>query len=233
MKRKRKIIGFGICIGIMLAIAKNAVGLENALFWRYYGIFAAIILVGSVGINIAYNRSYQRKMQRILSLLEERPREYIAQLEGMLEKAKGENLRNVLRLNLAAGYMEAGERPRAIAILEELSGQRLPGAAAKVAHTINLCECYFYTNQSEKAMQLYRENTALFTRFREDAQYGGNIAALDILAAYCEGELARAAELLEAAQRKWDKPRFQRDFQEIAAHMDGRERETKEKQEQG
>lgn len=223
MKRRMKIIGFGICFGIILVVIKYAAGVEDAVFWRYYGILAGIILVGSVGINMVYHLWYQCRMQRIQHFLaEERPQEYIVQVKRLLEKAKGETLRNVLLLNLAAGYMEAGEQERAIVLLEDLSERRLYGAAVRLVHQINLCECCFQTNRYEKAIRLYHENAALFARFREDKIYGASIAVLDILAAYYEGQAAQAKKLTDAAQQKWKEPRFQRVFREIAAYGEGR-----------
>lgn len=218
MKRRVKIIGGGICFGVSLCILKDYFEIKDAIFWKYYCIFAVLFIAGGIGINILYNLYYQRRMQRILHLLEEDcPQEYIVQIEKLLKKAKGENLRNILRLNLAAGYMEARNPEHAIVLLEELSKQQLPSVAVKLTHRINLCECYFQTNRYEKAIQIYRENETLFARFREDRIYGANIAVLDILAKYFEGQIEQATEIMDTAQQKWEAPRFQKVFQEIAA----------------
>ena len=116
-------------------------------------------------------------------LSEEKPQEYIDGIENLLKTAKGKTLRNILELNLAAGYIEIKQFDIAIPMLEKLSHERLSGFSVNVVHKINLCLSYFETTQYEKAITVYNENQGLFQQYRHHKIYGGNIAILDIIAA--------------------------------------------------
>ena len=65
---------------------------------------------------------------------EEKPQEYIDGIENLLKTAKGKTLRNILELNLAAGYIEVKQFDIAIPMLEILSHERLRGSSVNVVH---------------------------------------------------------------------------------------------------
>ena len=124
-------------------------------------------------------------------------------------------LRNILELNLAAGYIEAKQFDIAIPMLEKLSHERLSGSSVNVVHKINLCLSYFETTQYEKAITVYNENQGLFQQYRHHKIYGGNIAILDIIAAIINEQYNQAEELLDTAKKMYDDPRLQKSFREI------------------
>lgn len=184
MKRARKIIIIGICLGLVLVIFKEGFRIDGAVFMRGYLTAAVIIVIGAVLVNVFYNIFYQNKIQKIAKLLGEgKPQEYIDGMEALLKTTKGENLRNVLTLNLAAGYVEIKRFDTAIPMLEELAGKNLKGSVVNVAYRINLCMSYFETGQYEKAMALYNESRTFFEKYRNGTVYGDGIATLDTLAA--------------------------------------------------
>ena len=85
-------------------------------------IVAPAIVIGALIINVCYNLFYFNKVKKIVKLLnEEKPQEYIDRIEDLLKTAKGKNLRNILELNLAAGYIETKQFDIAIPLLEKLS----------------------------------------------------------------------------------------------------------------
>ena len=188
LKRIIKIAVFGVCLGLILVIIQNVFQIDEGVFMHGYWIAAPGIVLAAVLFNIVYNTSYQRKMLKAKALLDEgRAQEYIAETEKLLQTAKGENLRNILGLNLAAGYMEMKEFGTAIGMLEELRERHLPSGAVKMILNLNLCVSYFYDAQYEKAVELYDRERKVFDRYRNDKRYGGNIAALDALAAERRG----------------------------------------------
>ena len=129
----------------------------------------------------------------------EKPQEYIDGIENLLKTAKGKILRNILELNLAAGYIEAKQFDIAIPMLEKLSHERLSGSSVNVVHKINLCLSY----------------QGLFQQYRHHKIYGGNIAILDIIAAIINEQYNQAEELLDTAKKMYDDPRLQKSFREI------------------
>lgn len=221
MKHIFKVIIAGICLGIILVFIKEGLQIDDDAFTRYYYWIAAVVVIGAVAVNLVYNISYQNRVRKAAKLLdEEKPLEYLSEIEKLLKSAKGNNLRNVLTLDLAAGYVEIKQFDKAIPMLEELSSKRLTGSAVKVAHQINLCLCYFETEQSEKAMKLYDKSQILFEKYRNGKIYGANIALLDILAAIQDGSLTQAEQILNEAKKKYENPRFQKAFYEVSDVLD-------------
>ncbi|NBI66857.1 hypothetical protein D1646_08515 [Pseudoflavonifractor sp. 60] len=163
MKRLWKIIAIGVCIGLVSVVLQKALHIDRDVFLRWYWVTAAAVVLGAVLVNVVYNVFYQKKMQRLVPLLEaQKPREYIAGVEQLLKTAKGQNLRNILMMNLSAGYIDLKEFDKAIELLEGLSDRGLVGTAVKTVCRLNLCTCYFQTGQGEKALMLYRDSQSIF-----------------------------------------------------------------------
>ena len=216
MKRIWKIIAIGVCAGLLLGVLKGALHIDEDVFMRWYWAGAAVVILGAVLVNVIYNICYQKRMKKLVPLLEaQKPREYIAGVEQLLKTAKGQSLRNILTMNLSAGYIDLKEFSKAIELLEGISDRRLVGTAVKTVCRLNLCTCYFQTGQGEKALALYRDSQSIFEAQRKGGLYGGNIAIVDILAAVQKQEYSQAEQLLDRARRTWDAPRFQEAFQEI------------------
>lgn len=216
MKRIVRIVAIGIVLGICLLMIQKGFRIEEDAFMRGYWIVAPLIIAGAVLANVCYNLSYQRKMRKIVGLLDSgNTQEYIEEVEKLLHTAKGQGLRNILKLNLAAGYIEAKRYDTAINMLEELPDQCFLGSALKMCRRLNLCICYFYTAQYEKAMGLYDESQKFLQPYRNGETYGGNIAVLDILAAMKNKQYGQAQTLLEAAQTTWGNPRLQDEFHKL------------------
>lgn len=224
MKREFKIILIGICMGIVLLVLQKAFQMDEAIFMRNYWILGFLVVLVIVLGNISYNMLYQKKMKEAAKLLEEqKPQEYLLEMERLLTTAKGENLRTVLTLNLSAAYIEMKQFDRAIAMLNELSDKhdkQLRVPAIKIVHQLNLCMSYFETKQYDKAMTLYEKNQTLFEKYRESKEYGANVAILDILVAIQNEEYEQAKRKLDKARKAYDNPRFQREFDEMERKLE-------------
>lgn len=219
MKRFLKIFLLGVCLGILAAVVRYHLHLDQSTFWLCFGVAGALIVVLAVLFNLLYTRAYQQKMVQAVKLLEEgRISDYILTMERLLEKVKGTHLKNLFQLNLAAGYCDAKQFHQATRLLEELSGARLPGVARMVYH-LNLCACYFYTEQPARAMELYESCQKEFAPFREGSSYGGNLAVLDMFAAIQRRQYSQAKELLGRARETWNHPLLQDDYNYIEAEL--------------
>lgn len=211
-----KIVFAGVCIGLVLGVLKGALQIDDGVFDRWYWIIAVVAVLGAVLVNVLYNISYQRKMQKLIPLLEgQRPQEYVAGVERLLQTAKGQNLRKILTMNLSAGYIDLKQFDEAIKLLEGISEKGLAGSAVKTVYRLNLCTCYFQSGRGEEALELYNDSRKIFEPQRGGKLYGGNIAILDMLAAIQEERYSRAEELLGQARQAWNDRRFQEAFQEI------------------
>lgn len=106
MKRIIKICAIGVCIGIVLGMIQIHFHIDDSVFWCGYCIAAIVILVGTILINLLYNRYYFKKIRNLAEqFLKEDPQKYIDGIQVLLKTAKGQGLRNILLLDLTAGYM--------------------------------------------------------------------------------------------------------------------------------
>ena len=220
LKRILKIVALGVCIGLVSAVLQTALHVDRDVFLHWYWIVAVAVVAGAVLINVAYNIFYQQKMKKLIPLLEARkPREYIAGVDRLLATAKGQSLRKILTMNLAAGYIDLKQFDKATELLEEISDKGLTGSAAKTVYRLNLCTCYFQSGQGEKALELYNDSQKIFEPQRKGKLYGANVAILDMLAAIQSKQYSQAGQLLDKARQTWDTPRFQEAFQEIESTL--------------
>ena len=218
MKHYLKVFAAAVCFGILLAVFKEALDVDSTLFWHWYLIAAAVIIVGALAFNILYARYYGKKMQELIPLLEDgRPAAYLAGLEELLEKVKTRGLRDMMRLNLSAGYCELDRYEEAITVLESLKfgGSLVP----EMVRRLNLCICLFRTGRAEEAVELYRTSEKWFGPYRGKEPYGGNLAVLDVHAAMAEGRYAEARAMLDHAREEWDKPRLRKYYNQLEQLM--------------
>jgi len=216
LKRVLKIFAVGVCTGLLLVVIQKGLQIDEDVFMRGYWAIALAVLAGVVLVNVLYNISYQKRIKRLAALLEAgKPEEYLAGVEKLLETTKGKNLRNILKIDLAAGYIELKQFSQAIDVLEGVSDKELTGAAVKAAYRINLCTSYFHTAQGGKALELYNSSQKIFESQQISKLYGGSIAILDMLAAIQNEQYGQAERLLDRARRTWSDSRFQKAFQEI------------------
>lgn len=229
MKRSVWIIIIGVCSGLIMVFFKNILQIDmNGFIRMHWPVAIGIIFVVAL-ISGAYNIFYQRKLKKAIKLFEQgETQKYITELQTMLKTAKGRNLRTVLSLDLAAGYVEAKEFQSAIPILEELSQKRLANSSVTAASGINLFLSYFGTEQYEKALALYEENQKLFDQYRGSKAFGESIAILDIFVAIQLQQFEQAKTLLESAKKTYDAPRFQKDLSEVSERLASAEKQYQE-----
>lgn len=219
MKRIVRIIILGFCWGALFLFVKIVFQIPDDVFWQYYLICGGIVLVGTAAFNIFYNRRYLKKMKAAAQLLEaNRIEEYITEVEAMRRRAKGRYANNMITINLSAGYCRLKQYDKAAELLESISNVKLSGDF-KLVHHLNLCLCYFYQKQTDRAMKLYESSQGVFEPYRNSKLYGGNIAVLDTYAAIGAKDYDRAAKLLQTARSTWEDPRFLDDYRDLEKNI--------------
>ena len=211
MKRSVIIIG-GLCWGLLLLLVKKIFQIPNNAFCLYCLILAGIAIVGPRAFYIFNNCRFLKKMKGAQQLWKaNRVEEYIAEVESLRRRTKGRYANRMLAINLSAGYSQLKQYDKAVELLESVSNAKLPGDL-KLVHRLNLCLCYFYQKQTDRAMALYESSQRIFAPYRNKKPYGGNIAVLDIYAAISIKDYTRAAQLLQTARNTWDDSRFLEDY---------------------
>ena len=120
-----KLIGLGVCIGILSAVLRTIFHIDDAVFWHWYWTVGVIFVLGAALVYILYVQRYAKRMREAIACYEKGEiQTYMDKLEAMLNTAKGRNLRNTLKIDLSVGHYAKKEYESAIRILEDTHAQR-------------------------------------------------------------------------------------------------------------
>ena len=219
MKRMRFILGLGLLIGLVLTGVRILFDIDKDTFMSYYWVVGTILVIAAAGIYALRTSKSTKEMNKAIRLLNEgRAEEYIAIVEKLERNAKTTAMRNLLRLNLTAGYCDLQEYDQAIAILEHLGREKL-NKEMELVRRLNLCACYFYNEQTEEAMALYEENRDLFEETKQKGKHQINLILLDMFTKLELGEYDEVRTILKETKKQWEGPRLEKDFRKIEARL--------------
>lgn len=212
MKRVLRIFAIGILLGMVMAVIRQSLAIDSRSFLRWYWAAAAVVLIVVFAVNLLYTLRYLNKMRQAMPLLEEnRTDAYINTVEELLHRVRGRYLKNLFRLNLAAGYLQARRFDQAIDLLETLSQQPLSGTV-KIAHRLNLCFGYFRIGRYEDALALYYASQKEFERAQKVPSCRSTLDIIETFADIAEGRYDDAKARLDGARAQsdtWNTPRAQ------------------------
>lgn len=212
-KRIFKLFLLGACLGLVMIFLQRYLKMDSDEFLSISLRIALVVFLCIQFITVAYYLFYVGKMRQLIRLMRGgQIREYTEAMEKLLKAAKGKRLRDILRLNLAAGYAELEQYTMALNILEDLSFSGLSGSSYNQVLGIDLFICYFKTTQYEKAMETYRKYQAVFCKCRGKKPNGSYMALVDIMAAIIDRDYARAESLLDEAMETYKEPDIQEDL---------------------
>ena len=218
MKRRvGRTLAIGVALGISLGFITSVLDIDKDVFMKYYIVVAILIVAGVFLYNYLYIRKHNQEMSQAINLLNEgKTEEYMVRVSELERKVKGKALKNLMRLNLTAGYCDLKEYEKALEILESLRKEKLKGDV-ELVWRLNTCLCYFYTGRTKEAMQLYNESKALFTSSKKKGLHVPNIAILDMFAMIEDGRKKEARQYLDFAREKWPQMRLEEDYRMIDA----------------
>lgn len=215
MKRIITVFIAGILLGLFFLFIKIGFNIPNSLFWNYYFIIGALIIILTLIINISYNLYFSKKMERLSLLHKKDSQEYVKEMQELLKKARGKNLCNAIRINIAAGYIQNKNYDEALNILEAISFKELKGELLKLVFCIDICVAYIKSDSFEKAKEVYLKNQSLFYKYKNNGTYGVYISQVEIFLYMNEGEYEKARELLELSKNKTNDEALIKEFEKI------------------
>ena len=223
MKRRvGRTLAIGVALGISLGFITSVLDIDKDVFMKYYIVAAILIVAGVFLYNYLYIRKHNQAMNQAINLLNEgKTEEYMVRVSELERKVKGKALKNLMRLNLTAGYCDLKEYEKALEILESLKKEKLKGDV-ELVWRLNTCLCYFYTGRTKEAMQLYNESKSLFSSSKKKGLHVPNIAILDMLAMIEDGRKKEARQYLEFAKEKWPQMRLEEDYRMIDERLKAR-----------
>lgn len=217
MKKKFKImIGLGLALGVILLVLQNVLKIDPSTLMDYYLKFGVVLILLILIVNTVYFVIMSSKIKKKLVLYHEgKYGEFNSAMEEILKKAKGENLKNIIRINLSAGYIESKEYDKAKETLENIKPLKLRDERVRLVYYINLCVCNFKLENYEKFKELYEINKNLFKKYKDEEGYSESLAQLEITNYIVEEEFDKARELLEVTREKYKDTKYKDDYNEL------------------
>lgn len=213
MKRTAKILGLGFLLGILLLIIKTIFKIDSGVLLSYYWKIGLLILALVVIINIVYYKSYMNKMKKILPLYTQgNYDQYIKEMEQLLEKAKGKTLKNILKLNISAGYLELGDYKKGKEIIDQIESENLNNKNLILVHWINKCVVHFKLREYDEFRGIFHEKSELFEKHKENPLYQKSINDLEIMYAIVNEDYQRADKLIVESMDRWSDEKSRKEY---------------------
>lgn len=205
MKKFVKMLIIGLIIGIVLTIIQVVTDVDRDVFMNLFLKAGIIFLIAVIVINTAYFAYYSNKLEKIMPLFAEKNySEYNKQMEELLKKTKVRFIKETIRINLSAGYLENKEFEKALKILEEVKIEEMKGSPLTFVYWNNLCDVYFRTGNFKKFIEVYDANKKLFDKHRNDKNFEANVFQLDIIRLSLDGKYDSARE--SVAEKNLENP---------------------------
>ncbi len=166
--------------------------LEN--YW-YVGIF--IVLAVAI-IEVVISLLFSKKLLNITKTIynDDNGEGFILENQRLLEKTRGKVQKNLIRINISAGYSYMRDFESAKAVLEQCDLDNLSGINLTI-HSINLAFSNFKLNEPDRAIKIMDACRDKLQKFEQHKTLGGSIATLYILEHIAEGRNEEAKALLE------------------------------------
>lgn len=216
MKLIKNLIAFGVVLGAVIMAIQNKLKIDEEIFIKNY-FKIAFIIIGIIFIfGLISTISKNNKMKSLNRKFKKGEyREFLDGMEKLFRQTKDKRVKDIIRMNLSAGYLEIGEYERALITLKEIDEKNIKSEKEKLVYNINLFLSLVRTNQTEEGETLYRENYYLFENNKHDKEYGGSIALIKILIDMIKGDYKKAKIRLYETKNNWQEPRFVDDFKEL------------------
>ncbi|MDO5018085.1 MAG: hypothetical protein Q4E02_02170 [Lagierella massiliensis] len=215
-KKVFKIIGLGLIVGLLVLLVQIVFKLNNEVVMSYYIKISVIVLFLVLVVNSLYFIYMTRKMKNYLTLFyEEKYDEYIDVMEKFLQKARGNALKNIIKINLSAGYIELKDYEKGKELLETLEIHKIKDEQLRLVQWNNLCVAYFHLGEYDKFKEIYSKQENLFERNKDNVNFAKAIAELKVLYLIIEGDFIKAKDLLSEIREKWDNEKYKAEYDKI------------------
>lgn len=212
----KRVLILGLILGLSLLLVEYIFKIDGQTLMAYYWKIALALLILIIIINTGYFLFYSKKLKEALGLFYAgKTKEYISAMERLLSKAKGGHLKNILKLNLAAGYLEDKSYTKAKDTLDQIDLDRLKNSDLKVVYYINLAICYFKAEDFESFKEIYGEEKELFEKYADHKSYGQSLSEIKIMAYLVDKDFDTAKNLLSETREKYTDQRFQESYADL------------------
>lgn len=153
-----------IAIGVIYGIAANFP--KEQAKQMIIGIAACVVVIWMTAKIIAMHRLTKMVAAPIPFLYEEKdPERYVEEMQKVIEKTTNRQQKDLIKINIGAGYVYAGKYDKAIDTLNQIA---LPGQAEvnQVLVCANKAMAFFLAEKKEEVLELVEKNRSLLKKYQ-------------------------------------------------------------------
>lgn len=157
-KRWIRVFLLGGIVGIIVTFVHKSFfpQVSEKDFLRNYFIFAPIVVVLVMGINLFFARRKYQVLNKLTPLAKTDPQKYIEEAEKQLQIIKNPMVREVVKVNIGAAYCNLDDYEQAKEILEKIQRKHL-SIQNLFVYQMDLSYLYFNLGEEEKGIEAYEQ----------------------------------------------------------------------------
>lgn len=230
MKKVYKVLAAGIGLGLLITILSIAFKWEEDKVLYYYWRIGFVILLIILIVNTCYYFYKVKQIKKLMKLFEEEKyQSFVDQMEKLIAKTKVKTIKNIMKLNLGAGYIELKDPKKTLEIYKTLDPKKLSSKELKLVYWLNTMVSYFRLEDYKNFKIAYKDNGEILKAFENNKNYSNSIQEVYILKAILDEDLDQAREKLEELKNKSTKAKSKDDYENLEKLINEKqERKTNE-----
>lgn len=219
MNRKNtriKAIILGVVIGIFMVVVENVFNIPRDVMRKAYFILGAVAIVGSVAINILWQKNFQKKVQALMPILyeENNPDLFIEENKKLLENMRSPYNKAFLLLNISVGYSDKRDYQKAKEILLQIPENAIRGLNG-IIYYIDLVYYNFKLMNMDEVIAIMDKHEKEFKAFENHKTIGKHIKLNQIFYLRAKNELEEADKLISILEKESTDKRLLGDLEEL------------------
>lgn len=182
MKRIIKVVIAGLVLGLGLLILSLALGIDEEVFLHYYWRMGLGLIVLVALINTGYYFYKVKELKPVMALYEDMEyAKFVEEMERLIPGVKNKSLKNIMKLNLGAGYLETDQADKLVDFYGSMNTKDLRTKDLKFVYWLNLAIAYFKLEDREGFDQVLRDHKDIFAAYQDHKEYGESLAQVYLM----------------------------------------------------
>lgn len=228
MKSIKKSLLFGVALGVLMLVAIKTFNIDPQLVKKNYLWVAIAIIALVAGVNLGYNIVYMNKMKKLMPLFsQKRYKDFVIEVDKLLQKAKGKYLRTVLKINQSSAYINLDELKKAENLLKSIDINEYKSDDIKIIYWINLCTLKFNKKNFKEFRKCYEEGKDTFEKFKDNPYYRENIMRIEMNSKAVDKKFDEAQGILDTLKEEYKQEELQEEYKKLQNTLDKMKQEGK------
>lgn len=229
MKKIIKVVIASLVLGLGLLILSLALGIDEEVFLHYYWRIGLGLIVLVALVNTCYYFYKVKGLKPIMALYEDmKYPEFVEEMEKLIPGIKNKGLKNIMKLNLGAGYLETDQADKLVDLYGSMDPKDLRTRDLKFIYWLNLAIGYFKLEDREVFDQLLADHKDLFAAYQDNKEYGESLDEVYLMKEIFQGNLEGARQRLIRLREESQKAKTIKAYDQLEKIIEDRALANKE-----